>query len=124
MLSVVFAAINHALRLPPFSLFLVALMITDGSSFVHFWSVFCSSHFVSYDIGILLQRSRHWYVLCLSLNTAFLRNTPGSWLEIGQTISFFCITSLLALFSGGIVAAGEWVMAGTFTTEHQKAHVE
>ncbi|KAJ4489952.1 Phosphatidylinositolglycan class N-domain-containing protein, partial [Lentinula aciculospora] len=34
----------------------------------------------------------------------------GSWLEIGQSISFFVITSLLTLWSGGICVLGEWLM--------------
>lgn len=35
----------------------------------------------------------------------------GSWLEIGQTISFFCITSLLLVWSGALCALGEHLMA-------------
>lgn len=34
----------------------------------------------------------------------------GSWLEIGQSISFFCITSLLLVWSAGICASGEYLM--------------
>lgn len=34
----------------------------------------------------------------------------GSWLEIGQSISFFCITSLLLVWSAGICVLGEWLM--------------
>ncbi|KAG2120771.1 Phosphatidylinositolglycan class N-domain-containing protein [Suillus discolor] len=34
----------------------------------------------------------------------------GSWLEIGQSISFFCITSLLLVWSAGICTAGEYLM--------------
>ncbi|KAA1466912.1 PigN-domain-containing protein [Dentipellis sp. KUC8613] len=34
----------------------------------------------------------------------------GSWLQIGQSISHFCITSLLLVFSAGIAAAGEHLM--------------
>ncbi|KAI0061303.1 PigN-domain-containing protein [Artomyces pyxidatus] len=37
----------------------------------------------------------------------------GSWLQIGQSISHFCITSLLLVFSAGIAAAGELLMGGT-----------
>jgi hypothetical protein len=37
----------------------------------------------------------------------------GSWLEIGQSISFFCITSLLLVWSSGICAAGELMMEET-----------
>ncbi|KAI5122738.1 hypothetical protein M0805_009823 [Coniferiporia weirii] len=34
----------------------------------------------------------------------------GSWLEIGQSISFFVITSLLLVWSAGVCALGEWLM--------------
>lgn len=37
----------------------------------------------------------------------------GSWLEIGQSISHFCITSLLLVFSAGITSFGEALMRGT-----------
>lgn len=44
--------------------------------------------------------------------TFFLNVTDtGSWLEIGQTISFFCISSLLLVWSAGICAVGEVLMA-------------
>jgi len=40
MLSVIFADLNDALHLPPFSLLLVALTLTDGISFFshYFWN--------------------------------------------------------------------------------------
>jgi len=45
----------------------------------------------------------------------------GSWLEIGQSISFFCITSLLLVWSAGICAAGEYLMRDTLTfTDNRK----
>lgn len=37
----------------------------------------------------------------------------GSWLQIGQSISHFCITSLLLVFSAGITSSGEALMKGT-----------
>ena len=37
---------------------------------------------------------------------------PGSWLQIGQSISHFCITSLLLVFSAGIASVGETLMRG------------
>ncbi|KAF8257678.1 alkaline phosphatase-like protein [Lactarius quietus] len=37
----------------------------------------------------------------------------GSWLQIGQSISHFCITSLLLVFSAGITSSGEALMRGT-----------
>ncbi|KAJ7664945.1 Phosphatidylinositolglycan class N-domain-containing protein [Mycena rosella] len=77
ILSVTFAALNHALNLPPFSLFLVALTLTDGMTLTFFFNV----------------------------------TDTGSWLEIGQTISFFCVTSLLLLWSAGVCAGGEYLMA-------------
>ncbi|KAJ7292742.1 Phosphatidylinositolglycan class N-domain-containing protein [Mycena rebaudengoi] len=77
ILSVCFAALNHAVHLPPFSLFLVALTLTDGMTLTFFFNV----------------------------------SDTGSWLEIGQTISFFCIASLLLLWSAGICAGGEYLMS-------------
>jgi len=40
----------------------------------------------------------------------------GSWLEIGQSITFFCIASLLLLWSAGICAGGEYLMADVIST--------
>jgi len=37
----------------------------------------------------------------------------GSWLQIGQSISHFCITSLLLVFSAGIASVGETLMRGS-----------
>ncbi|KAH9963989.1 Phosphatidylinositolglycan class N-domain-containing protein [Lactifluus volemus] len=46
--------------------------------------------------------------------TFFFKVTDtGSWLEIGQSISHFCITSLLLVFSAGIAFIGEALMQGT-----------
>ena len=39
----------------------------------------------------------------------------GSWLEIGQTISFFCVASLLLVWSAGICTIGEILMARSIT---------
>jgi phosphatidylinositol glycan class N len=44
----------------------------------------------------------------------------GSWLEIGQSISFFCITSLLCVFSCGVCAAGEWLVGDMMRLEQGK----
>ncbi|KAH9925611.1 alkaline phosphatase-like protein [Epithele typhae] len=77
ILAICFSILNARLSLPPFSLFLVALTLTD-----------------------------------IMTITFFLRVTDtGSWLEIGQTISFFCISSLLLVWSAGICALGEVLMA-------------
>ncbi|OAX38080.1 PigN-domain-containing protein [Rhizopogon vinicolor AM-OR11-026] len=77
ILSAAFATLNTRLRLPPFSLFIVALTLTDGMTMSFFLSV----------------------------------TDTGSWLEIGQSISFFCITSLLLVWSAGICAAGEYLVS-------------
>ncbi|KAI0790171.1 PigN-domain-containing protein [Irpex lacteus] len=55
--------------------------------------------------------------------TFFFKVTDtGSWLEIGQTISFFCISSLLLVWSAGISALGERLLAGTkVDSPHKKA---
>ncbi|KIM53349.1 hypothetical protein SCLCIDRAFT_1158169 [Scleroderma citrinum Foug A] len=79
ILSAVFATLNARLDLPPFSLFLVALTLTDGMTMTFFLNV----------------------------------TDTGSWLEIGQSISFFCITSLLLVWSAGICATGEYLMGDT-----------
>ncbi|KAJ7110359.1 Phosphatidylinositolglycan class N-domain-containing protein [Mycena crocata] len=87
ILSVTFAALNEALHLPPFSLFLVALTLTDGMTLTFFFNV----------------------------------TDTGSWLEIGQTISFFCVTSLLLLWSAGICAGGEYLMADVLSLNQKEA---
>jgi len=81
ILSASFAALNAHLGLPPFSLFLVALTLTDIMTMTFFFNV----------------------------------TDTGSWLEIGQSITFFCIASLLLVWSAGICAAGEFLMADTLS---------
>jgi phosphatidylinositol glycan class N len=49
----------------------------------------------------------------MSLTFFYLVQDTGSWLEIGQSISFYVITSLLLVWSAGICAAGDWLMRGT-----------
>ncbi|KAJ8474730.1 hypothetical protein ONZ51_g7029 [Trametes cubensis] len=86
ILAMTFSMLNARLDLPPFSLVLVALTLTDA---------------------------QQAYSLAVMTITFFLNVTDtGSWLEIGQTISFFCISSLLLVWSAGICAAGELLMAG------------
>ena len=46
----------------------------------------------------------------MTLTFFFKVQDIGSWLEIGQSISFFCITSMLLLWSAGICATGEYLM--------------
>lgn len=46
----------------------------------------------------------------MTLTFFFNVTDTGSWLQIGQSISHFCITSLLLVFSGGIAAAGRVLM--------------
>ncbi|KAK7063739.1 PigN domain-containing protein [Favolaschia claudopus] len=86
MLAVAIATLNDALDLPPFSVFLVALTLTDGMTLSFFYNV----------------------------------TDTGSWLEIGQTISFFCVSSLLSLWSAGICVGGEHLMADVLSA-NQKA---
>ncbi|KAI0807038.1 alkaline phosphatase-like protein [Fomes fomentarius] len=78
ILAIAFSILNARLDLPAFSLFLVALTLTDIMTITFFLNV----------------------------------TDTGSWLEIGQTISFFCISSLLLVWSAGISAVGEVLMAG------------
>ncbi|KAK7680798.1 hypothetical protein QCA50_016106 [Cerrena zonata] len=88
ILSSVFALLNARLHLPPFSLFLVALTLTDVMTMTFFFKV----------------------------------TDTGSWLEIGQTISFFCVSSLLLVWSAGICAIGEVLMSNT--TMHRLSKVK
>ena len=44
----------------------------------------------------------------------------GSWLEIGQSITFFCIASLLLVWSAGICVAGEYLMADSLSQRNLK----
>lgn len=53
----------------------------------------------------------------MTLTFFFKVQDTGSWLEIGQSISFFCITSMLLLWSAGIGAAGEYLMKDVFLQE-------
>ncbi|KIP05711.1 hypothetical protein PHLGIDRAFT_30805 [Phlebiopsis gigantea 11061_1 CR5-6] len=43
----------------------------------------------------------------MTITFFFNVSDTGSWLEIGQTISFFCISSLLLVWSAGICVLGE-----------------
>ncbi|KZT00391.1 alkaline phosphatase-like protein [Laetiporus sulphureus 93-53] len=77
--------LNVRLHLPPFSLFLVALTLTDVMTMTFFFNV----------------------------------TDTGSWLEIGQSISFFCISSLLLVWAAGTCAVGEILMTDTDSTTEQ-----
>jgi hypothetical protein len=47
----------------------------------------------------------------MTLTFFYLVQDTGSWLEIGQSITFFCVSSLLLLWSGGVCVAGEYLMS-------------
>ena len=49
-------------------------------------------------------------LLGMTLTFFFKVQDTGFWLEIGQSISFFCITSMVLLWSVGICATGEYLM--------------
>lgn len=103
IMAVVFADLNDALDLPPFSLLLVSLALTDGTF------LYC------FDCQALIRFSG------MTLTFFFLVQDTGSWLEIGQSITFFCIASLLLLWSGGICVAGEYLMADVITRRRRSA---
>ncbi|CCM05948.1 uncharacterized protein FIBRA_08187 [Fibroporia radiculosa] len=79
--------LNRRLHLPPFSLFLVALTLTDVMTMTFFFKV----------------------------------TDTGSWLEIGQSISFFCISSLLLVWAAGTCAVGELLMADSLDASAETA---
>ncbi|EMD35215.1 hypothetical protein CERSUDRAFT_107194 [Gelatoporia subvermispora B] len=86
ILATSFYLLNARLNLPPFSLFLVALTLTDVMTMTFFFNV----------------------------------TDTGSWLEIGQTISFFCISSLLLVWAAGTVAVGGLLMSDTLPSLDKK----
>jgi GPI ethanolamine phosphate transferase 1 len=96
MLGVVFAELNKALQLPPFSLLLVALAVVD-------------SEWTPYGICMFLTDGYEG----MTLSFFYQVKDTGSWLEIGQSITFFCISSLLLLWAALICAIGEYLMSGT-----------
>ncbi|KAI0724812.1 alkaline phosphatase-like protein [Fomitopsis betulina] len=79
--------LNRRLHLPPFSLFLVAVTLTDVMTMTFFFNV----------------------------------TDTGSWLEIGQSITFFVISSLLLVWAAGTCAVGELLMANDDTLDQKKA---
>ena len=124
ILASVFATLNARLGLPPFSLFLMALTLTDGE-----WRCLflfddhrdIEHHSITLGIGMTVAfffqvtDTGEESILCVASNSdrsySFLY--IGSWFEIGQSITFFCITSLLLVWSAGACALGESSMAET-----------
>ncbi|TFY65328.1 hypothetical protein EVJ58_g2055 [Rhodofomes roseus] len=82
--------LNTRLHLPPFSLFLVALTLTDVMTMTFFFNV----------------------------------TDTGSWLEIGQSITFFVISSLLLVWAAGTCAVGEVLMGEKDVFERTKGKVD
>ncbi|KAH9915518.1 Phosphatidylinositolglycan class N-domain-containing protein [Fomitopsis serialis] len=82
--------LNTRLRLPPFSLFLVALTLTDVMTMTFFFNV----------------------------------TDTGSWLEIGQSITFFVISSLLLVWAAGTCAVGELLMADSDNSERTTGKID
>lgn len=102
MLSITFAVLNDALNLPPFSLLLVALTITDGMSSVPvpfnvLWYLFVPPlliHHDRHDARVLLQRpgyrfmARDWPIDQLLLHhlpspLVGCRHLCGRWISHG-----------------------------------------
>ena len=102
MLAICFALLNTRLRLPPFSLFLVALTITDGAhASVHR----DTAHELIRSLAVMtmtffLNVTDTGTSQCFSAARCATQRIVGSWLEIGQTISFFCISSMLLVLRG------------------------
>jgi phosphatidylinositol glycan class N len=101
ILASVFATLNARLHLPPFSLFLIALTLTDGER----------TALPSFGDPPWTRQTD--LIAGMTVTFFFQVTDTGSWLEIGQSISFFCITSLLLVWSAGICGLGEGLMAET-----------
>jgi len=56
----------------------------------------------------------------MTLMFFFRVRDTGSWLQIGESITFFFMSSLLFLFSAGMSALGEWLMKDTVETKFEK----
>lgn len=60
------------------------------------------------------------FLTVMTLMFFFRVRDAGSWLQIGESITFFFMSSLLFLFSAGMSALGEWVMKDTVETKFER----
>ena len=60
------------------------------------------------------------FLTVMTLMFFFQVRDTGSWLQIGESITFFFMSSLLFLFSAGMSALGEWLMKATVETKFEK----
>lgn len=56
----------------------------------------------------------------LTLNFFFLVRDEGSWLDIGTTISHFCIASLLSVFVAGLEVVSKVFVSGVYVDHGQR----
>lgn len=106
MLSMILAHLNHALRLPPFSLLLVSMCISDGAP----GPPSCLFLLILSDLYDPTKKK------VMTLVFFYRVRDTGSWLQIGESITFFFMSSLLFLFSAGMSALGESLMKNTAET--------
>lgn len=59
----------------------------------------------------------------LTLNFFYMVRDEGSWLDIGTTISHFCIASILCIFVAGLEFVSEVFVAGVVFETHPQGHV-
>ena len=122
MLAAAFAILSRRLRMPPFTLFLIALSLTDGLSppiSLQFPADCSSVMTITFFLNVT-DRGEYLYAFHSNRTGLITRYSPGSWLEIGQTISFFVIASLLLLWSAAICALGAWLMQGSSPGEAKR----
>lgn len=114
--------LNRRLHLPPFSLFLVAVTLTDGVPYLALTSLCETNRCAVITMTFFFNVTDTGTCIAIAMfHQKLTRARAGSWLEIGQSITFFVISSLLLVWAAGTCAVGELLMANDDTLDQKKA---